>query len=118
MRKTKNVKYPLYTGHFQPSIDGWSCPFATVADGMHLYGWSDNKDSTEYKTFMAVNNSALDINGNRNESGGDNYAKTFQGLVENKTSTGDANGFPVLKGTTNLVDPHFNKRIFGRQKHL
>ena len=112
--KNKNVKYPLYTGHFQPSIDDWSCPFATVADGMHLYGWSDNKDSTEYKTFMAVNNSALDINGNRNESGGDNYAKTFQGLVEDKTFTGDANGLPVLKGKTDtgsLVDPHFNKEF-------
>ena len=112
--KNKNVKYPLYTGHFQPSIGDWSCPFATVADGMHLYGWSDNKDSTEYKTFMAVNNSALDINGNRNESGGDNYAKTFQGLVEDKTFTGDANGLPVLKGKTDtgsLVDPHFNKEF-------
>ena len=108
--KNKNVKYPLYTGHFQPSISGWSCPFAGVAAGMNLYGWGDPNKETEkekYNTFMAVNNSALDINGKN----GDDYARTFQGLVEDKTSTGDANGLPVLKGTTNLVDPHFNKEF-------
>lgn len=108
--KNKNVKYPLYTGHFQPSISDWSCPFAGVAAGMNLYGWGDPNKETEkekYNTFMAVNNSALDINGEN----GDDYARTFQGLVEDKTSTGDANGLPVLKGTTNLVDPHFNKEF-------
>lgn len=108
--KNKNVKYPLYTGHFQPSISDWSCPFAGVAAGMNLYGWGDPNKETEkekYNTFMAVNNSALDINGKN----GDDYARTFQGLVEDKTSTGDANGLPVLKGTTNLVDPHFNKEF-------
>ena len=108
--KNKNVKYPLYTGHFQPSISGWSCPFAGVAAGMNLYGWGDPNKETEkekYNTFMAVNNSALDIDGKN----GDDYARTFQGLVEDKTSTGDANGLPVLKGTTNLVDPHFNKEF-------
>ena len=108
--KNKNVKYPLYTGHFQPSISNWSCPFAGVAAGMNLYGWGDPNKETEkekYNTFMAVNNSALDINGKN----GDDYTRTFQGLVEDKTSTGDANGLPVLKGTTNLVDPHFNKEF-------
>ena len=108
--KNKNVKYPLYTGHFQPSISDWSCPFAGVAAGMNLYGWGDPNKETEkekYNTFMAVNNSALDINGKN----GDDYTRTFQGLVEDKTSTGDANGLPVLKGTTNLVDPHFNKEF-------
>lgn len=107
-KENKNVQYPLYTGHFQPSI--WDNAFANVAAGMDLYGWSSNTDSDDYKTFMAVNNSALDTNGDaaNTEAG---FARTFQGLVEDKTSTGDANGLPVLKGTGNLVDPHFNKEF-------
>ena len=104
-----NVKYPLYTGHFQPSIGGWANPFATVAAGMKLYGWDGNTNSPDYKTFMAVNNSALDDSGN----GNDDYNRTFQGLVESKTSDGTANGLPLLRtknSTTNAsVDPHFDK---------
>ena len=108
-----NVQYPIYTGHFQPSINNWSCPFADVAAGMGLYGWNSNTDTDEYKKFMAVNNSVLDTKGEvANDEAG--YARTFQGLVEDKTSTGDANGLPVLKGksgTGSLVDPHFNKEF-------
>lgn len=104
-----NVKYPLYTGHFQPSINNWGNPFATVAAGMGLYGWSNDTNSPAYKTFMAVNNSALDDSGN----GSDDYNRTFQGLVESKTSDGTANGLPLLRtknSTTNAsVDPHFDK---------
>lgn len=104
-----NVKYPLYTGHFQPSIGGWANPFATVAAGMKLYGWDGNTNSPDYKTFMAVNNSALDDSGN----GNDDYNRTFQGLVESKTSDGTADGLPLLRtknSTTNAsVDPHFDK---------
>lgn len=104
-----NVKYPLYTGHFQPSINNWGNPFATVAAGMGLYGWSNDTNSPAYKTFMAVNNSALDDSGN----GSDDYNPTFQGLVESKTSDGTANGLPLLRtknSTTNAsVDPHFDK---------
>ena len=58
---------------------------------------------------MAVNNSALDDSGN----GSDDYNRTFQGLVESKTSDGTANGLPLLRtknSTTNAsVDPHFDK---------
>ena len=108
-----NVQYPIYTGHFQPSINNWSCPFADVAKGMGLYGWNSDKGTDEYKKFMAVNNSVLDTKGEvANDEAG--YARTFQGLVEDKTSTGDANGLPVLKGksgTGSLVDPHFNKEF-------
>lgn len=109
-----NVRYPIYTGHFQPSYNDWSCPFADVADvagGMDLYGWGNpNTNSEKYNTFMAVNNSVLDTTGkDANDEAG--FARTFQGLVEDKTSTGDANGLPVLKGTGNLVDPHFNKEF-------
>lgn len=104
-----NVKYPLYTGHFQPSIGGWANPFAAVAAGMGLYGWSNDTTSTAYNTFMAVNNSALDDSG----KGSDDYNRTFQGLVESKTSDGTGNGLPLLRtknSTTNAsVDPHFDK---------
>lgn len=104
-----NVKYPLYTGHFQPSIGGWANPFATVAAGMGLYGWSNDTTSPAYNTFMAVNNSALDDSG----KGSDDYNRTFQGLVESKTSDGTGNGLPLLRtknSTTNAsVDPHFDK---------
>lgn len=104
-----NVKYPLYTGHFQPSIGGWANPFATVAAGMGLYGWSNDTNSPAYNTFMAVNNSALDDS----SKGSDDYNRTFQGLVESKTSDGTANGLPLLRAknsTTNAsVDPHFDK---------
>ena len=111
--KNNSVQYPIYTGHFQPSINNWSCPFADVAKGMGLYGWNSDTGTEEYKKFMAVNNSVLDTTGKPadDEAG---YARTFQGLVEDKTSTGDANGLPVLKGkagTGSLVDPHFNKEF-------
>lgn len=106
-----NVKYPLYTGHFQPSINNWGNPFATVAAGMGLYGWSNDTNSPAYNTFMAVNNSALDDSG----KGSDDYNHTFQGLVESKTSDGTANGLPLLRtknSTTNAsVDPHFDKNF-------
>lgn len=103
-----NVKYPLYTGHFQPSINGWGNPFATVAAGMGLYGWSNDTNSPAYNTFMAVNNSALDDSG----KGSDDYNCTFQGLVESKTSDGTANGLPLLRTKNSnanaSVDPHFD----------
>lgn len=103
-----NVKYPLYTGHFQPSI--WNyCSFADVAEGMGLYGWDKDTNSTNYKTFMAVNNSALDDSGKQSSD----YNRTFQGLVESKTSDGTANGLPLLRtknsNTNASVDPHFDK---------
>lgn len=75
---------------------------------MGLYGWGA-EGSSNYNIFMAVNNSALDDNGN----GSSDYNRTFQGLVESKTSDGTANGLPLLRtknSTTNAsVDPHFDK---------
>lgn len=104
-----NVKYPLYTGHFQPSI--WDNRFAYVAEGMGLYGWGA-EGSSNYNTFMAVNNSALDDNGNGSD-GNNDYSRTFQGLVESKTSDDTADGLPLLRTknseTKALADPHFNK---------
>lgn len=114
--KNSNVKYPLYTGHFQPNGLGGSADFSTVADGMKLSGWG-NVGSDKYKIFMAVNNSAYNDKGERLTDGGTFvYDRTFQGLVESKTSDGTANGLPLLRATnstdttkTALVDPHFNE---------
>lgn len=111
--KNKNVKYPLYTGHFEPT--GGGAPFAGVADGMKLCGWGDPNGSPDqralYNTFMAVNNSTYDDNGHKIEN---DYSRTFQGLVEDHTSDSTANGLPLLRtkdpNTTKvLVDPHFNE---------
>lgn len=103
-----NVKYPLYTGHFQPSL--WTPKFEDVADGMKLYGWSKPSDNeTAYTTFMAVNNSVLDTKANVPD---DNYARTFQGLVEDTTSDGTKDGLPLLKRKDDraaLPAPYFNK---------
>lgn len=63
--KNKNVKYPLYTGHFEPT--GGGAPFAGVAGGMKLYGWDSNTNSDKYKIFMAVNNSTYDDKGGATE---------------------------------------------------
>ena len=108
--KSDNVKYPLYTGHFEPT--GGNAPFSTVAGGMKLCGWGDpNGDPAQralYNTFMAVNNSTYDDEGKKIQN---DYSRTFQGLVEKRTS---ANGLPLLRtknsDTANaLVDPHFNE---------
>ena len=110
--KSDNVKYPLYTGHFEPT--GGGAPFAGVADGMKLCGWGDPNGSPDqralYNTFMAVNNSTYDDNGHKIEN---DYSRTFQGLVEDHTSDSTANGLPLLRASNSaapaLVDPHFNE---------
>ena len=110
--KSDNVKYPLYTGHFEPT--GGGAPFAGVADGMKLCGWGDPNGSPDqkalYNTFMAVNNSTYDDKGKKIEN---DYSRTFQGLVEDHTSDSTANGLPLLRASNSaapaLVDPHFNE---------
>lgn len=114
--KSGNVKYPLYTGHFEPTSGAL---FATVAGGMNLCGWGDpNGDPAQralYNTFMAVNNSAYNDKGDRLTDDSNNYVydRTFQGLVEDHTSDSTANGLPLLrtKDSTKpaLVDPHFDE---------
>ena len=82
---------------------------------MKLCGWGkpdgDPDQKALYNTFMAVNNSTYDDMGQKIEG---DYSRTFQGLVESKTSDGSANGLPLLRAkdsiTTNaLVDPHFDE---------
>ena len=90
--------YPLYTGHFQPD-NGHE--FSQIADTLNLFGYSN------FNRFMAINNSQ------RNEdysSGSDHTYYAYQGLVADKTSTGNADGAPLLNGTEKAtVEPHFNK---------
>ena len=112
--KNGNVKYPLYTGHFQPNNLGANATFATVAGGMNLCGWGkpdgDEGQKALYNTFMAVNNSAYDDKGGKIEG---DFSRTFQGLVEDHTSDSTANGLPLLRVNDSakraLVDPHFNE---------
>lgn len=96
-----DAQYPLYTGHFQPD-NGHE--FSQIADTLNLFGY-DN-DSRKFNHFMAINNSQRNDD-NTNGSNHTNYA--YQGLVADKTSTGNADGAPLLNGTTSAVEPHFNK---------
>ena len=95
------AQYPIYTGHFQP---GGGTNFSDIASTLNLFGY-DN-----VKRFMAINNSQYNEDPNNNSNGHTNYA--YQGLVKDKTSTGNADGAPLLNGTEKAtVEPHFNKEF-------
>ena len=93
-----NAQYPIYTGHFQPA-DG--PVFSQIADTLNLFGYKDN-----FNRFMAINNSQRNDN---NTNGNNHIYYAYQGLVADTTSTGNADGAPLLNGTTSAVEPHFNK---------
>ena len=94
-----NAQYPIYTGHFQPA-DG--PVFSQIADTLNLFGY-DN-----FNRFMAINNSQRNDN---NTNGNNHIYYAYQGLVADTTSTGNADGAPLLNGTTSAVEPHFNKEF-------
>lgn len=105
--KKAKAQYPIYTGHFQPSYPGWGYTFAAISAALNL--WGLNSDFNNEKRFMAINNSTINENGNND---GEHYDYAYQGLVESKTSTGDATGEPLLKDTlkdTKVVEPHFDE---------
>lgn len=104
--KNANAPYPLYTGHFQP---GGGTNFSDIAGTLNLFGYNTND-----RRFMAINNSQYNEDSQNNDNNHTNYA--YQGLVANKTSTGKADGAPLLNGTeTAIVEPHFNKEfLLGR----
>lgn len=93
-----NAQYPIYTGHFQP--EGGPV-FSQIADTLNLFGYKDN-----FNRFMAINNSQRNDN---NTNGNNHIYYAYQGLVADTTSTGNADGAPLLNGTTSAVEPHFNK---------
>ena len=96
------AKYPIYTGHFQP---GGGTNFSDIAGTLNLFGYNTND-----RRFMAINNSQYNEDPQNNENNHTYYA--YQGLVANKTSTGKADGAPLLNGTTSpTVEPHFNKEF-------
>lgn len=101
--KTAGAQYPLYTGHFQPG-DGTN--FSDIADTLNLFGY-DKNDQKTVQHFMAINNSQY--NDDYTE-GKDHIKYAYQGLVADTTSTGNADGAPLLNGITSAtVEPHFNK---------
>ena len=100
--KNANAPYPLYTGHFQP---GGETNFSDIAGTLNLFGYNTND-----RRFMAINNSQYNEDSQNNDNNHTYYA--YQGLVANKTSTGKADGAPLLNGTeTAIVEPHFNKEF-------
>ena len=93
------AEYPIYTGHFQP---GGGTNFSDIAGTLNLFGYDTNG-----RRFMAINNSQYNEDSQNNDNNHTYYA--YQGLVANKTSTGKADGAPLLNRTTSAVEPHFNK---------
>ena len=87
----------IYTGHFQPDIFDGS-RFSDIADTLNLYGWSN------YATFMAVNNSNLDINGNQGK-----YDSAAVGIVDDELTNGDLT--ISTEGGGHVLQPHFNKEF-------
>lgn len=92
--------YPIYTGHFQPT---GGPEFSQIASTLKLFGYDTNG-----RRFMAINNSQYNEDPQNNENNHTYYA--YQGLVADKTSTGNADGAPLLNRTEKAtVEPHFNK---------
>ena len=99
--RTNQVTIPIYTGHFQPNMDGWGSPFSKIAYTLDLYGY----DSNNQNGFMSTNNSTLDNTGNSQDH---TYAAA-QGLVADSLKnkelmTKTENGGEVLQ-------PHFNEQF-------
>ncbi len=95
----KNVKIPIYTGHFQPQLDGFANPFSTIADTLALYGYGKNKQNG----FMSTNNSALNANGDRK----DEYLySAAQGLVANALNENN-----LMTSDNKVLEPHFNEEF-------
>lgn len=88
-----NVKVPIYTGHFQPSM--WGCPFSAIASTLNLYGF----DEKNQNSFMSTNNSALDVDGKEGK-----YDYAAQGLVA-RTLKDDK----LLTSDEEAEEPHFNE---------
>ena len=97
--KKKNVKIPIYTGHFQPQLDGFANPFSTIAYTLALYGYGKNNQSG----FMSTNNSTLDANG---DGQGKYYDAAAQGLVANKLNKNN-----LMTSENEVLEPHFNEEF-------
>lgn len=105
---TDAVKYPIYTGHFQPDVYGGGNHFVDLHNQlqMNLFGFGFD----EGRKFMVDNNSSLCMDTNDNST--DHYNCTVQGIVADKATNTSKDGLPVMRGTETsakpLVEPHFN----------
>ncbi|UYJ42677.1 MAG: SpaA isopeptide-forming pilin-related protein [Oscillospiraceae bacterium] len=101
---TNAVKYPIYTGHFQPGEYGGDYKFVDLHNQlqMNLFGFDEGRK------FMVDNNSSLCTKDNEKNHGN----LTVQGIVADDATNTSKDGLPVMRGTENsskpLVEPHFN----------
>ncbi len=77
--KEKGVPYnnTIYTGHFQPSVNGWDYHFSEIGNTLNLYGWSES-------------NADFQVNNNSVKSKGSNevtfYRYATQGIASSALS--------------------------------
>ena len=100
---TDAVKYPIYTGHFQPGEYGGDYQFVNLHNQlqMNLFGFDEGRK------FMVDNNSSLCTKDNETNHGN----LTVQGIVADNATNTSKDGLPVMRGTetsNKLVEPHFN----------
>ena len=93
--KKNRVSIPIYTGHFQPSIDKWGCQFNSdnIGSTLKLYG------SENYNNFFSTNNSAIDADGWQVD-----YSCAAQGLVSATLSNGT-----LMTANGESAEPHFDE---------
>lgn len=101
---TNAVKYPIYTGHFQPGEYGGDYKFVDLHNQlqMNLFGFDEGRK------FMVDNNSSLCTVDDEKNHGN----LTVQGIVADNATNTSKDGLPVMRGTETsdnpLVEPHFN----------
>lgn len=103
---TNAVKYPIYTGHFQPGEYGGDYKFVDLHNQlqMNLFGFDEGRK------FMVDNNSSLCTVDDEKNHGN----LTVQGIVADNATNTSKDGLPVMRGTEKskqLVEPHFNAKF-------
>lgn len=88
-----DIVYPMYTGHFQPSVNGWGHWYVNDVNNLGLKG------ELNYNVFRAVNNS----NGDFDRGATGKYDMALQGLVggsrNNITSAGTSQLLPFFNAS-------------------
>lgn len=106
--KDKGVpsKNTIYTGHFQPTVEGWGYIFSGIGDTLNLYGWSGNDN----KSFQANNNSCKSISSSNDPKDAKNYRYATQGIAANKLLNGN-----IAMSTSNgsVEMPFFSSEFLG-----
>ena len=106
--KDKGVpsKNTIYTGHFQPTVEGWGYIFSGIGDTLNLYGWSGNDN----KSFQANNNSCKSISSSNDPQYAKNYRYATQGIAANELLNGN-----IAMSTSNgsVEMPFFSSEFLG-----